>query len=285
MDGETGARARPATSALLRLEAVSKTFGGRSLRSRTAGAVVAVDDVSLSVDQGEIVALVGGSGAGKSTVGRMVLGLERPDSGEVLFAGEDLGSCSERALRRVRRQMHLVFQDPYQSLHPGMRVGAVVAEPLTTGRMDERERLERVEAALEEAGLVPAGDFTTRFPHQLSGGQRQRVAMARAIVGRPRLVVADEPTSMLDASLCAGILELILRMREELGTAFVFITHDLAVARYVSDRMVVMCEGRIVEEGPTEAVIASPDHPYTRLLMAASEGLLDEVGEIVEAGT
>lgn len=264
---------------LLQLRAVSKSFGERPRLFRARGAVVAVDQVSLSVGQGEIVALVGGSGAGKSTVGRMILGLERPDRGDVLFAGENLGTCKERDLRRIRRQMHLVLQDPYQSLHPGMRVDRIVAEPLTTGRVGRRERSEAVRMALDEAGLCPGDHFVDRFPHQLSGGQRQRVAMARAIVGRPRLVVADEPTSMLDASLCAGILELVLRMRAELGTAFVFITHDLAVARYVSDRMVVMCDGRIVEEGPTESVIASPEHRYTRLLMAASEGLLDEVEE------
>lgn len=269
---------------LLELRGVSKVFRRRS-SSAGSGAVQAVDDVSLSLEAGEIVAVVGGSGAGKSTVGRMALGLERPDQGQVLFDGHDLAASSEKELRRARREMHLVFQDPYQSLHPGMRIGQVVEEPLVIAKVRRQDRRERVVTALEEAGITPAEDFLGRFPHQLSGGQRQRVAMARATVGHPRLVVADEPTSMLDASLCAGILELILGVRERLGTAFIFITHDLAVARYVSDRMVVMSQGRMIEEGPTERVIECPCEEYTRLLLAASEGKLDEVEAMAaEAG-
>ncbi|MBW3575414.1 MAG: dipeptide/oligopeptide/nickel ABC transporter ATP-binding protein [Actinobacteria bacterium] len=265
------------TPTLLELRGVSKTFRRRSALGGDHAVVPAVADVSLSVEAGEIVALVGGSGAGKSTVGRMVLGLEPPDEGEVVFDGRDLAGMSELELRRVRQEMHLVFQDPYQSLHPGMRIGEVVEEPLVIAKVERQERKPRVLAALEEAGIKPGDNFVERFPHQLSGGQRQRVAMARALVSHPRLVVADEPTSMLDASLCAGILEVILDMRERQGTAFIFITHDLAVARYVSDRMIVMSEGRVIEKGPTETVIDCPCEEYTRLLLAASEGKLDEV--------
>ncbi|MDP9070701.1 MAG: ATP-binding cassette domain-containing protein [Actinomycetota bacterium] len=258
---------------VLDLRRVRKTFQRGGLRRREAP-VVAVDDVSLLLAPGEIVGLVGASGAGKSTVGRMILGLERPDSGEVRFEGVDVACLPERKLRRVRRRMHLVLQDPYESLHPGMRVGATVAEPLVIAGVDEQERSRRAATALEEVGLVPASSFVGRFPHELSGGQRQRVAVARALVVRPRVAVADEPTSMLDASVRAGILELILGMRDRFGTAFLFVTHDLAVARYVSDRLAVMHDGRLVESGETDAVIEHPQQDYTRALLAASEGIL-----------
>ena len=258
---------------VLELRQVTKAFRRRTLR-RALPAVVAVDQLSLALAPGEIVGLVGASGAGKSTVGRMILGLERPDRGEVRFEGSDVTCLSERQLRGVRRHMHLVLQDPYESLHPGMRVGAAVAEPLAIAGVGGQERTERSAAALEEVGLTPAARFLRRFPHELSGGQRQRVALARAFVARPRVAVADEPTSMLDASVRADILELILGIRDRLRTAFVFITHDLAVARYVSDRLAVMHEGRIVEAGETDAVIDAPEHEYTRTLLSASEGNL-----------
>ncbi len=238
--------------------------------------MTAVQGVSLSVAEGEIVALVGESGAGKSTVGRLVLGLERPDQGSVRFEGVDLARLTGRALRRARQRMHLILQDPYESLHPGMRVGRAVAEPLAVAGVPGHERRTRALEALTEVGLAPAAQFAGRFPHELSGGQRQRVALARAFAGRPRLVVADEPTSMLDASLRAGILELILGIRERLGTAFVFVTHDLALARYVSDRIAVMRDGAIVECRKTERLIRDPREPYTQALLAASEGVLLE---------
>lgn len=255
---------------VLELRHVSKAFAGRG-RGRNVSSVVAVEDVSLSLNPGEIVGLVGESGAGKSTVGKLILGLERPSAGEVLFEGVDLGRLSERRLRSVRQRMHLISQDPYESLHPGMRVGAAVAEPLAVAGVKSRERAERAAVALEEVGLVPASEFVRRFPHELSGGQRQRVALARAFVAGPRMAVADEPTSMLDASVRAGILELILGIRERLGTAFLFVTHDLAVARYVSDRLAVMHEGRLIESGETDSLIANPQQEYTRTLLEASE--------------
>lgn len=261
------------TSPVLELRHVTKTFTRRRVAGK-ASRVVAVDDVSLVLQPGEIVALVGESGAGKSTVGRMVIGLERPDRGEVRFEGSDLTRLSERRLRGARRRMHLIQQDPYESLHPGMRVAAAVAEPLVICGVEHREQERRCAAALEDVGLSPASRFLRRFPHELSGGQRQRVALARAVVSRPRMAVADEPTSMLDASVRASILELILGIRDRWGTAFIFITHDLAVARYVSDRLAVMHEGRLVESGEPDAVIADPGHDYTRTLLAASEGEL-----------
>jgi peptide/nickel transport system ATP-binding protein len=263
-------------TALLQLESVTKCFRSRrGLRSSTE--VVAVDDVSLSVDDAEVVALVGESGAGKSTLGRLILGLERADAGVVRFEGRDLARLSRRELRATRQRMHLVLQDPYQSLHPGMRVAELVAEPLRLRGDGQSERVAAANEALEQVALKPAADFARRFAHQLSGGQRQRVALARAMVARPRLVIADEPTSMLDASLCAGILELIMGMRDRFGTAFVYITHDLAVARWVSDRMAVMRDGRLVEAGPSDELVRNPRHGYTQLLLAASEGELDRV--------
>jgi peptide/nickel transport system ATP-binding protein len=250
---------------LLELRDVTRTYTRRGSR------VAAVDGVSLAVAPGEIVALVGASGAGKSTLSRLVLGLERPDRGAVLLEGVDLAKLRGRALRGARHRMHLILQDPYDALHPGMRIAEAVAEPLAVAGAERGTRAARAASALENAGLSPAAQFLHRYPHQLSGGQRQRVAIARAIIGSPRLVVADEPTSMVDASLRAGILGLLLGMRERLGTTFLFITHDLALARYIADRIAVMQAGRIVECGPAEQLLTDPQHPYTTELIDASE--------------
>jgi ABC-type glutathione transport system ATPase component len=249
------------TEALLQIRNASKIF--RSGRRR----VVALDDVSLAVGQGEIVALVGESGSGKSTLGRVVVGLERLDAGEAIFAGTEYSRMRERPLRRLRRDMHLVLQDPYQSLHPGMRVGEAVGEPLAIeGRGGARSP--RVLEALEEVGL--GKEHVDRYPHQLSGGQRQRVVLARALVGRPRLVVADEPTSMVDATLRGSIVALLRDLRDRHGIAFLVITHDLDVAGAVAEEVAVMQEGRIVESGLTAEVFTSPSHPYTRSLLQAA---------------
>jgi peptide/nickel transport system ATP-binding protein len=256
---------------------VGKTFVRSAAARRRDEEVVAVADFSLGLAVGETVALVGESGAGKSTVGRMILGLEQPDEGQIVFEGTDLAGLRGRAQRGLRRRMHLILQNPYESLHPGMRVADAAGEPLAIAGVDRAERVTRVAQALEDVALRPASQFLQRYPHELSGGQRQRVALARAFVAEPRLIVADEPTSMLDASLRGEILGLMLGMRERLMTAFVFITHDLAVAHQVSDRVAVMRDGRVVESGPTGQVIAEPRHPYTKMLIAASEGeLLEE---------
>ena len=259
---------------VLQLDGVSKSFGSRR-GQRSRSDIRAIDDVSLTVEEGEVVALVGESGAGKSTLARLILGLEQPDEGTVRFDGLDLNALSRRDLRRARQRMHLVLQDPYQSLHPGLRVESLVGEPLALRGVSRADRAAPVRSAVEQVALHPARTFCRRFPHQLSGGQRQRVALARALVAEPTLVIADEPTSMLDASLCAGILELILGIRDRFGTAFVYITHDLALARWVSDRMIVMQRGKIVEAGPSDEVVFHPRSDYTRLLLAASEGELD----------
>jgi len=256
----------------LELREVSRVFARRHALRRGREEVRAVSGVSLTVSAGEIVALVGESGAGKSTIGRMVLGLEEPDGGQVLFQGVDVGRLRGRARRSVRRRMHLILQDPYESLHPGMRVREAVAEPLAIAGVRSEERRPRVVAALEEVALTPPPQFLERYPHELSGGQRQRVAMARAFICRPTLIVADEPTSMLDATLRAEILELVAHMRDRHRAAFLFITHDLAVARHISDRIAVMRAGRIVEIDDSERLVATPRADYTKTLLAASEG-------------
>ena len=260
-------------SAVLEVHGACKTFrSGTGARRRR---VAALDDVSLAVGEAEIVALVGESGSGKSTLGRAVVGLERLDRGRILFEGVEYSRMPERTLRHLRRRMHLVLQDPYQSLHPGMRIGAAVAEPLEiAGTGDARSP--RVAEALEEVGLTPAADYTGRFPHQLSGGQRQRVVLARALVGRPRLVVADEPTSMVDATLRAGIVALIRELRDRHGIAFLVITHDLDMAAAVAEQVAVMQRGRLAECGSTPEVFASPSDEYTRTLLHAAA----EVGRL-----
>jgi peptide/nickel transport system ATP-binding protein len=245
--------------ALLQLRHASKTF--RTGRR----AVAALDDVSLAVGEGQIVALVGESGSGKSTLGRVVVGLERLDAGDAVFAGTEYSRMRER----LRRDMHLVLQDPYQSLHPGMRVAEAVAEPLAIAGAGNA-RSPRVAEALEEVGLTPASTFLDRYPHQLSGGQRQRVVLARALVGRPRLVVADEPTSMVDATLRGSIVALMRDLCDRHGIAFLVITHDLDVAGAVAEEVAVMRAGRIVESGRTAEVLRAPVHPYTRTLLDAA---------------
>ncbi len=239
---------------LLRLEGVSKSYGN----------AVAAAEVDLEVREGEVVGLVGESGAGKSTLSRMILGLERPDAGEVSFEGRALSGLSNHELRTVRRDLHLVFQDPYQALPDHLRIREIVAEPL---RIHGGKKIEQqVHEALREVDLDPAR-YIMRYPSELSGGERQRVALARAGVLQPRMVVLDEPTSMLDAELRKDLLESLERLKENLGISYLCITHDLLLARAFCDRLVVLRRGRIVEHGPVESVIAEPKEPYTRQLV------------------
>ncbi|CKH73447.1 dipeptide/oligopeptide/nickel ABC transporter ATP-binding protein [Mycolicibacterium smegmatis] len=250
-------------SVLLDIDAVSVTFDG----------VPAVTDVTLRVGAGETVALVGGSGAGKSTLARAVAGLVTPTSGCIRFDGVDLTTADRFRRRAARRGMHLVFQDPYASLPPNLRVGDIVAEPQLIHRQGDREsRRAAALEALERVRLSPAEDYAQRFPHELSGGQRQRVAFARALVTAPRLLLADEPASGLDASLRVEIVDLMTELATTTGMAVVHITHDLALAARSCDRTVVMCDGRIVESGPTARVLATPTHEYAAALVSAAAG-------------
>jgi peptide/nickel transport system ATP-binding protein len=243
--------------------------GGLLRRDRP---VRAISDVSLALRRSEVVGLVGESGSGKSTVGRLLLGLLRPTAGQVSFAGADLGRAGRAQLRALRPRMQLVFQDPYSSLDPRRRVGAQIADGPAIHRLwPRRERAERVAALLHQVGLTPA--HAQRFPNQFSGGQRQRLAIARALATAPDFLVADEPVSALDLSVQAQVLNLLADLRSELGLTMLFISHDLATVRSLCDRVLVLYLGRVMEEGPTHAVFAAPQHPYTRALLSAMPSL------------
>jgi peptide/nickel transport system ATP-binding protein len=233
-------------------------------------AVKAVDDISLEIRKGEIVSLVGESGSGKTTLGEVLTMLRPPNQGSIIVNDVDLCKLRPAKLRAYRRHMQIVFQDPYQSLDPRMTVFRTVAEPLVVNEdQTKAEVYARVVSMLGSVGLSPAEAFLYKYPRELSGGQRQRVAIARALILDPAFVVADEPVSMLDVSVASGILNLMLDLRSKLGTAILFITHDLAVARYISDRIAIMYRGRIVEIGKSGDVTGNPLHPYTRLLLSA----------------
>lgn len=249
-------------TAVLELSQVTVVFNRRQQQP-----VVALDAVDLSIERGESVALVGRSGAGKSTVARVALGLVAPSAGEVAVDGVAITGQSRAVLRQVRRRIHMIFQNPYQALHPGMTVASLIAEPLSIARVARSEHGHRVAVALEEVGLSTS--LLDRHPDSLSGGQRQRVAIARAVVSEPELVIADEPTSMLDASLRGVIVGLLARLQQLHGTSVLYITHDLGLARHVGSRIAVMDGGRIVEMDDGERVIRSPQHEVTRTLIAA----------------
>ena len=233
--------------------------------------VHAVDDVDFTLRTGRVTALVGESGSGKSTVARLLLRLYSPTSGSVIFDGRDVAGERRRAdILRYRSQVQMIFQDPFGSLNPVKTIRHHIARPLQIhGLVTHRRVQERVHELLETVGLVPPERIAAKYPHELSGGQRQRVAIARALAVEPTVIIADEPTSMLDVSIRIGILNLILELKERHGLAFLYVTHDLASARYVADEVLVMYAGQIVEQGPVEDVLQSPLHPYTRLLLSA----------------
>lgn len=244
----------------------------KTMRAKEIPNVHAVDGVSFKIKSGEIFGLVGESGCGKTTTGRCLLRLIEPTQGEVIFKGVDITSLSlEHEVRRLRRKMQIIFQDPYESLNPRMSVLDIIAEPLRIQKVakSESEVSERVTEALKDLDMVPPDEFLYRFPHELSGGQRQRIAIARAFVLRPELLVADEPVSMLDASIRSEVLKLLLGLQQRFHTSFLYITHDIALARHICDRMAVMYLGKIVEKGFTEELIQNPLHPYTEALIAA----------------
>ena len=231
----------------------------------------AVDDVSFTLRPGTVTALVGESGSGKSTVARMLARLHEPTSGAVLFEGTNVVEHTRRRdVRRYRSRVQMIFQDPFDSLNPVRTIGHHLERPLRIHDVVPREDVEaRIHDLLRTVGLVPADRYAAKYPHELSGGQRQRVAIARALAVEPSVILADEPISMLDVSIRIGILNLILELKERRRIGFLYITHDIASARYVADELLVMYAGQVVEQGPTDAVLVEPLHPYTKLLLSA----------------
>jgi peptide/nickel transport system ATP-binding protein len=267
---------RPLAEALLSVRELKKWFLQEpgflaSLFNRRGSiAVRAVDGISFSIDEGEILGIAGESGCGKTTTGMTLVKLYDPSAGEIRFRGNDIASFQGKNLKAYRRRAQIIFQNPYESLNPRMTVLDAVSEPWKIhGENDKSKREELVARALQRSGLAPPQGFFHRFPHELSGGQRQRVAIARAIVLEPNFLVADEPVSMLDVSIRAGVLKLLLDFSKKLGMAIVYISHDLSTIRQICDRLAIMYLGKIVEIGPAEEVIQNPAHPYAQALIAA----------------
>jgi oligopeptide transport system ATP-binding protein len=255
---------------LLEVEDLTKHFPVRSglLVEHTVGHVKAVDGVSFDIREGETLGLVGESGSGKSTTGYCILQLLKPTSGSVRFMGQELTELGREDIRKMRREMQIVFQDPYSSLDPRMTVGDIVAEPVQVhGIGSRRTRRETVRQLLDVVGFNP--NYTNRYPHEFSGGQRQRIGIARALALNPKLIVCDEPVSALDVSIQAQILNLLKDLQRDFGLTYLFIAHDLAVVRTMSDRIAVMNRGKLVEIGPAEDVYTNPDDAYTKALLAA----------------
>ncbi len=261
----------PEGDALVRIEHVTKHFPVRAggLIRRTVGQVQAVDDVSLVIPRGKTLGLVGETGSGKSTLARCVAGLIPVTSGRVTFEGRDITNLSRRAMRPFRREVQMIFQDPYSSLNPRRRVGAIIGDPFAIhGTATGGERKRQVQELMERVGLNP--EHYNRFPAEFSGGQRQRIGVARALALRPKLIICDEPVSALDVSIQAQVLNLLTDLQKDYGLTYLFIAHDLEVVRHVSDSVAVMYLGRIGEAGPEGAVYGSPRHPYTAALLSAA---------------
>jgi oligopeptide/dipeptide ABC transporter ATP-binding protein len=250
-------------SAVIEATGLTKVFRGRRRH------LTAVDGVDLTVSTGEALGIVGESGCGKTTIARMLLRLDEPTAGVVTFEGRDVTTLRGKALLPFRARTQLVFQNPFDALNPRFSIRRTLAEPLRNFGVPRAEHAQRIDAVMDRVRMTPAAAWLDRRPHELSGGQLQRVVLARALIPGPKLIVADEPVSMLDVSVRAGILNLLRAARDDLGLAAIYISHDLALIRYVCERTLVMYLGRVVEQGPTADLIADPRHPYTRALVAA----------------
>ena len=233
--------------------------------------IKAVDDVSLTIEKGKVFVLAGGSGSGKTTLARLILRAIDPDSGSIVFDGEDITRNTGKKLKKFRVNTQMIHQDPYTSINPRMKIMDVIMEPLNIyNKQDSKQqRIEKVLKSLEDVRLEPAIDIAEKFPHMLSGGQRQRVSLARALVLKPKLIVADEPVSMLDVSIRAEILEIVKTLKDKFQISYLYITHDLSTARYIGDNIAIMFNGKIVETGPIDRVLLNPLHSYTQALIDA----------------
>src|SRR6187402_2888799 len=261
-------RRRRTVMALVEVDHLVKHFVRNAGFLRAGTRVTAVDDVSFSIEEGETFGLVGESGSGKTTTGRCILRLIEPTSGQVAFKGQDVLGLDRRALREARRHMQMVFQDPYSSLNPRMRVETIVEEPLVIHRIGTKaERASRVAELLAHVGLDP--ELRRRYPHEFSGGQRQRIGLARALALNPSFIIADEPVSALDVSIQAQVINLLMDLQDQLKLTYLFIAHDLRLVRHISNRVAVMYLGRIVEMGNTAEIFANAQHAYTRALLSA----------------
>ena len=260
---------RSAEGNLLEIRNLQKYFPIRGgILSRVVANVKAVEDVSFTIKPGEVVGLVGESGSGKTTAGRSILRLIEPTDGEVIFNGTDVTKLSKGEMREFRKEMQIIFQDPFASLNPRMTVGDIIGEALTIHNLAKgKEKTERVSDLLERVGLSPS--HMRRYPHEFSGGQRQRIGIARALAVDPEFIVADEPVSALDVSIQAQVVNLLQDLKEELGLTLLFIAHDLAVVEYISDKVIVMYLGRVMEIAPSKELYANPLHPYTEALLSA----------------
>ena len=248
---------------------VEKSFLEKAL-TRGKHFVKAVDDVSFTVKRGEIFTLAGESGCGKTTTGKMIVRLISPTSGKIFFDNVEITGLKNEDLRVLKRKIQIIFQDPYASFNPRMKIGDAVGHPLEIhGLADKEEEKKLVAELFNRVGLTPAEKFVDLYPHQMSGGQRQRAALARSLILKPELIVADEPVSMIDVSLRTAIVDLMLNLRRDFGLTYLFITHDLAIAKYISDQIGIMYLGRIVEVGDKETIFSKPMHPYTQALLAA----------------
>ncbi|MBN9306035.1 MAG: oligopeptide ABC transporter ATP-binding protein OppF [Devosia sp. 67-54] len=254
---------------LLRIENLSKTFSIAGGMFKPRLKLKALQDISFSIQQGETLGIVGESGCGKSTLGRCILQLLRPDEGRVLWLGKDLMALDAESMRRKRRDLQIIFQDPQASLNPRMTVGEIVADPLKTllPELNAQQRRERVMKMMEAVGLQP--EMINRYPHEFSGGQAQRIGIARALITEPKLIVCDEPVSALDVSIQAQILNLLSELKAQFGLTLIFISHNLSVVRHVSDRILVLYLGRMVELAPGDQLYDDPKHPYTKALLTA----------------
>jgi peptide/nickel transport system ATP-binding protein len=259
-----------ANAAVISLEGVSRFYqGGKQLFGKPVR-ITALSDLNLAIEAGEIFGLVGESGSGKTTIARLIARLETPDQGSVLYKGRAIDRLSGRPLKQFRQKVQMIFQDPYQSLNPYQSVQSIVIEPLCVhGWKTHADRQAKVLQVLEQVGLTPPDQLLPRYPHQLSGGQRQRVAVARALVLDPEILIADEPTSMLDATISIQIYGILSDIQDRLGITMLFITHNLAAAYYLCNRIGVIYHGHIVEIGPAQSVITDPRHPYTQALLDA----------------